>query len=142
MASEMPRIIPVIDVMNGVVVHAVGGRRDEYKPLRSKIVDSTDPLTVAKAMLKATGSEEIYVVDLDAIRSNGNTSTIIDNLLDRIGKRIWLDCGVREETDLHKHVSRQNVRLVLPTETLRCASAYSFSWPFERLALCIDLQQK
>ena len=35
-ASRM-RIIPVLDLMNGVAVRAVGGRRSEYRPLVSRL---------------------------------------------------------------------------------------------------------
>ena len=60
------KIIPVIDVLGGVVVHAVRGRRKEYQPLKSGLCESTDPVDVAAA-LKALGFSELYVADLDAI---------------------------------------------------------------------------
>ncbi len=53
------RIIPVIDVMDGVVVRAIGGRRDEYRPLVSQLTVSTDPIAVAKALLEATGAKAL-----------------------------------------------------------------------------------
>jgi phosphoribosylformimino-5-aminoimidazole carboxamide ribotide isomerase len=63
-----PRIIPVIDVIGSEVVHAVGGDRSKYRPLKSKLTDSTRPVDVARALLEATGARELYVADLDAIR--------------------------------------------------------------------------
>jgi phosphoribosylformimino-5-aminoimidazole carboxamide ribotide isomerase len=60
------KIIPVIDVLGGRVVHAVRGRRKEYQPLKSTLCASTDPVDVAAA-LKALGFGELYVADLDAI---------------------------------------------------------------------------
>jgi phosphoribosylformimino-5-aminoimidazole carboxamide ribotide isomerase len=62
------RIIPVIDVMGGVVVRAVGGRREEYRPIRSRLTQSTDLSDVAASLLQTTGAGELYVADLDAIR--------------------------------------------------------------------------
>lgn len=62
------RLIPVLDIANGVVVRAVGGRRDEYRPVRSVLTDSDRPVEVAAAMLAATGANTLYVADLDAIR--------------------------------------------------------------------------
>jgi phosphoribosylformimino-5-aminoimidazole carboxamide ribotide isomerase len=62
------RIIPVLDVMNGVVVRAVGGHRSEYRSIVSKLTTSTDPVAVAKALLEVSGADELYVADLDAIQ--------------------------------------------------------------------------
>ena len=49
-----PRLIPVLDLMNGKVVRAVGGRRDEYRPVVSTLTPSTEPVEVAMALLAAT----------------------------------------------------------------------------------------
>jgi phosphoribosylformimino-5-aminoimidazole carboxamide ribotide isomerase len=62
------RVIPVIDVMGGVVVRAVGGRREEYRPIRSRLTQSTSPSEVAAALLQVSGAGELYVADLYAIR--------------------------------------------------------------------------
>src|SRR5688572_28938554 len=62
-----PKIIPVIDLMGGRVVRAVGGRRSEYQPVRSVLTDSTEPGEVARALVAATGADCVYVADLDAI---------------------------------------------------------------------------
>ncbi|HEV3440051.1 MAG TPA: HisA/HisF-related TIM barrel protein [Gemmata sp.] len=79
MECRKPRLIPVLDVMNGQVVRAVGGRRHGYRPLTSKLVQSTDPETVAMSLLDATGARELYVADLDALGSfQGLTPLAID----------------------------------------------------------------
>ena len=43
------KVIPVIDILNGIVVHAVRGKRREYQPLQSILCKSVEPLEVAKA---------------------------------------------------------------------------------------------
>jgi phosphoribosylformimino-5-aminoimidazole carboxamide ribotide isomerase len=68
------KLIPVIDVMGGAVVRAVGGQRDEYLPIRSVLTNSTSVPEVASAMRAATGSDTLYVADLDAIRGEGPTA--------------------------------------------------------------------
>ena len=60
------KIIPVIDILNGRVVHAIKGQRHNYQPLESVLFKSTEPLEVAKGF-KALGFTELYVADLDAI---------------------------------------------------------------------------
>jgi uncharacterized protein related to proFAR isomerase len=44
------KIIPVVDVLKGIVVHAVRGKRKEYQPLKSVLCASTDPVEVAVAL--------------------------------------------------------------------------------------------
>ncbi len=107
------RIIPVIDVMGGVVVRAVAGRRSEYRPLRSVLTESTDPLKVAEALVNATGSSEVYVADLDAIVGGGYSS--IDPSAFPIP--VLLDAGLRTLDRLEAMARWPNVRPIVGTET-------------------------
>ena len=43
-------VLPVLDVLEGVVVRGVAGQRAEYRPLRSRLVESAVPLDVARAL--------------------------------------------------------------------------------------------
>ncbi len=92
-----PQLIPVLDVMNGVVVRAVGGRRDEYQPVVSKLTTSTEPLTVANAMLALTGGRELYVADLDAIRGGTTVSPAVLELFEGLGVMAWTDVGLSDQ---------------------------------------------
>ncbi len=89
----VPRIIPVLDVLGGEVVRAVGGRRSEYRPIVSRVTTSTEPLQVARDLLAFTGANELYVADLDAIRG-GAMSEKTRGMLNAIGVPVWLDCGM------------------------------------------------
>ena len=51
----MPRIIPVLDVLRGRAVRAVGGHRENYRPLRSGLRLGSDPLTLTCAIRGAFG---------------------------------------------------------------------------------------
>lgn len=112
-----PRLIPVLDVMNGVVVRAVGGRRDEYRPVVSKLTTSTDPLDVAKALIAATGAEELYVADLDAIRGTLAISPAVDELSFRCECPIWLDLGVNRARGISVLAKARHIRPVVGLET-------------------------
>lgn len=107
------RIIPVIDVMGGVVVRAVAGRRSKYRPLRSALTDSIDPRVVAEALGNATGAAELYVADLDAILGDGVLS--IDP--SRFPGTVLFDGGLRTLEQLEAMRNRPNVRPVVGTET-------------------------
>ncbi len=97
------KIIPVLDVMGGVVVRAVGGRRAEYRPIQSRLTTSTDPIEVAKRLLDVTGSQELYVADLDAILNPDHHSELAATLADAFPKtRILYDRGIRTPDDVRK----------------------------------------
>jgi HisA/HisF family protein len=61
------RIVPVLDLKGGVVVHARRGQRSEYAPLRSPLVDGCEPVAVARALCTACRTSTLYVADLDAL---------------------------------------------------------------------------
>ncbi len=62
----MPSIIPVVDLLDGQVVHAVGGNRTAYIPIQSRLVSSSSPVEIAQAMSRACDAEQIYVADIGA----------------------------------------------------------------------------
>lgn len=61
------RIVPVLDLKGGVVVHARRGHRADYAPLRSPLVDGCEPVAVARALCDVCRSGTLYVADLDAL---------------------------------------------------------------------------
>lgn len=115
------KIIPVIDVLDGRVVHAVRGRRKEYQPLKSTLCASTDPVDVAAA-LKALGFSELYVADLDAITRGQANFSIFKNIADKTGLELMVDAGIdalkKAENVLESHVSK----VIIGTETLPSTS--------------------
>jgi phosphoribosylformimino-5-aminoimidazole carboxamide ribotide isomerase len=117
--STSPRIIPVLDVMGGVVVHAVGGERDRYRPVKSRLTDSTRPLDVARALLAASGATELYVADLDAIRW-GIPDAGVDELLAGIGVKVLIDRGGLGSNPLPPNIRAiDSLECRLPPESYR-----------------------
>ncbi|HEX4609193.1 MAG TPA: HisA/HisF-related TIM barrel protein [Urbifossiella sp.] len=98
MSGRAP-IIPVLDLMGGRVVRAVGGRRSEYRPVRSVLTDSTDPVEVAKAMVAATGAGHIYLADLDGI-IHGRPDPNIPFEIEAAEIPVIYDAGHRNRRDL------------------------------------------
>ncbi|MEM4733246.1 MAG: HisA/HisF-related TIM barrel protein, partial [Candidatus Bathyarchaeia archaeon] len=111
------KVIPVIDILNGQVVHAVRGKRKEYQPLRSRICHSTNPLDVA-ATFKAIGFNELYIADLDAITGTKNNLTALKEIADNTGLKLMVDAGVdnleKAKLLLENHISK----IIIGTETL------------------------
>lgn len=86
-------ILPVLDLLNGVVVRGVAGRRETYRPVESQICSSADPLAVAQAFRDHFGLERLYIADLDAIlhrQPNFDTYRLLANA----GFATWVDAGI------------------------------------------------
>jgi phosphoribosylformimino-5-aminoimidazole carboxamide ribotide isomerase len=135
------KIIPVIDVLGGVAVHAVRGRRKDYQPLKSVLCASTDPVDVA-ASLKAFGFGELYVADLDAITGGQPSFSLFKRIADKVGFEMMVDAGVtnmrRAEEVLDSGVSK----VIIGTETLRSLSFVAEaveSLGNERIVVSLDL---
>jgi phosphoribosylformimino-5-aminoimidazole carboxamide ribotide isomerase len=86
------KIVPVIDLKEGCVVRGIGGRREEYLPVRSRLAEDSQPATVGRAFLRL-GLDEAYVADLDAIAGRDPSWPIYESLLE-LGLRLWIDAGV------------------------------------------------
>ena len=136
------KIIPVLDILDGVAVHAVRGRRNEYKPLKSTLVASADPFEVAVAF-KNLGFHEMYIADLDAITGKKPNFTIIKRISDETRLRLMVDLGVadipRAEELLKNHASR----VIIGTETMptiRFVGEAIESFGKERIVVSLDLK--
>lgn len=96
------RIIPVIDLKQGLVVRGVGGRREEYRPIESQLCPNARPETVAKAF-HDLGFREAYVADLDAIEKG--TFCFSDAKKQNVpfsGLRLFVDAGLRNADDARR----------------------------------------
>lgn len=88
-------IIPVIDLMQGQVVHARRGDRANYRPIASNLCSSSSAEAVVQGLLELYPFTKLYIADLDAILGQGDHRQDLENLR-RIypGLEIWLDAGV------------------------------------------------
>jgi phosphoribosylformimino-5-aminoimidazole carboxamide ribotide isomerase len=106
----------VIDLAGGVVVHATGGDRSAYRPVRSPLAPTPEPVAVAEALLRAAGATELYVADLDAITGKDSHSEVISALVSHLNCAVWLDAGISDDEDLN--CAAPGTKTVLGTETL------------------------
>jgi phosphoribosylformimino-5-aminoimidazole carboxamide ribotide isomerase len=111
------RIIPVIDLLGRRVVRGVGGRRDEYQPIVSRLTASAEPLAVARAFRDTFGLDEIYLADLDAIRGTPPACPLYSDLT-RDGFRLWVDAGLYRAADAECLTAAGVERVVAGLETL------------------------
>lgn len=69
MAATPFRIIPVIDMKDGLVVHAIRGQRERYRPVQSVLTQSPRLSEVVRAAALKLGLRQFYLADLDAIEA-------------------------------------------------------------------------
>jgi phosphoribosylformimino-5-aminoimidazole carboxamide ribotide isomerase len=112
------KVIPVIDVLNGKVVHAVKGIRKEYQPLQSILTKSVQPSEVAKAFSNL-GFSDLYVADLDAIVDCSLDFKHLKKIADETGLKLMVDAGVTSIERARKLLDSGVSKLIVGTETLQ-----------------------
>ncbi|HIH43713.1 MAG TPA: phosphoribosylformimino-5-aminoimidazole carboxamide ribotide isomerase [Candidatus Methanoperedenaceae archaeon] len=106
----MFRIIFVMDVFNGIVVHAVRGERASYTPVKSMVCSTHDPLD----MIGWIKPGEVYMADLNRLRGMGDNFQVIRKVSGLC--RTMADTGIRNMGDVERTLSVSQVA-VLGTET-------------------------
>jgi phosphoribosylformimino-5-aminoimidazole carboxamide ribotide isomerase len=94
-AFKTMQIIPVIDLKDGVAVHARQGKRDTYRPIHTALCPSADIFDVINAYLNLYEFRTFYIADLDALEKKGGHETLIHSVAERFPEHIfWLDSGL------------------------------------------------
>ena len=112
------KVIPVIDVLNGKVVHAVKGKRNEYQPVQSSLTESAEPLQAAKVFM-SFGFSELYVADLDAIIDCSADFENFKDITGETGLKLMVDAGITSIERAQKLFSNGVSKLIIGTETLQ-----------------------
>jgi phosphoribosylformimino-5-aminoimidazole carboxamide ribotide isomerase len=111
------RLVFVMDVLDGVVVHATRGERDQYKPINrfSSIVRYSDPVQIVEELKPA----ELYIADLNRLMNTGDNRRILKDLRNRAeSSKIMLDYGFNGFEDLKEAFEAKLAdSFVLGTET-------------------------
>jgi phosphoribosylformimino-5-aminoimidazole carboxamide ribotide isomerase len=88
------KIIPVIDLKDGVVVHAQQGMREQYQPISTNLCQSSDIYQVIEAFLGVYDFDTIYIADLNAITLQGDHACLITDVLTSFPNIVfWIDKG-------------------------------------------------
>lgn len=118
-------VVPVLDLKDGVVVHARAGKqahagkRAEYRPIATPFAPPHDALAIARALLGITFSPTLYIADLDAILGRGNNYELCQALADALpGVDLWIDAGFCNLDDCAFWLPL-GATLVIGSETIR-----------------------
>ena len=111
------RVIPVIDISQGQVVHAVAGQRKLYRPVYSRLSPDSDPLGIVQAFLDIYPFDTVYMADLDAISGSKPNDACLQKLLDNFPRlNFWLDRGIDNKAELLK-ARHPHIQHVIGSET-------------------------
>jgi phosphoribosylformimino-5-aminoimidazole carboxamide ribotide isomerase len=110
-------IIPVMDILNGIAVHAVKGERKNYKPIESVLCQSFDPLEIAKSF-KDLDLKQLYIADLDSILRKGNNYQTIEKISKSTGLKLIVDAGISDMNSAEEIFTHKISDLIVGTETL------------------------
>ena len=92
------KIIPVIDLKDGAVVHARHGNREHYQPISSNLCKSSDIFQVIGAFLGVYEFDTFYIADLNAITNQGGHPLLIADVLARFPQiSFWIDQGCQAQ---------------------------------------------
>lgn len=114
------RLIPVIDLLDDQAVHAVKGLREHYRPVKSVVCSTSDPLELAVAFRDRMSLQEIYIADLNAIQGFSKTRhrLLIQKLCALEGISIILDAGTSRAEDAERWLDIGVRKFVVGSETL------------------------
>lgn len=91
------KIIPVIDLKDGLVVHARQGNREHYQPINTDLCKSPDIYQVLEAFLGIYKFDTFYIADLNAITDQGNHNQLITEVLTHFPQiTFWIDKGYQK----------------------------------------------
>jgi phosphoribosylformimino-5-aminoimidazole carboxamide ribotide isomerase len=119
------RLIPVMDLLDGQAVHAIKGDRARYKPVKSVLCNTSDPMTLARAFRDQLGLNRIYIADLNAIQDSGRTNhrDLITALACREKLDVILDAGTSDAEEARAWLELGVRKVVIGSETLHTADA-------------------
>ncbi len=113
------KIIPVIDILNSKAVHAIKGERVNYKPLKSHLFKSSNPIEIIKVLNHKYSFNEFYIADLDSILKKKPNFRILKKILDIASIKVIIDPGIVNLKDILQFSKIKFKGLILGLETIK-----------------------
>lgn len=112
------KIIPVIDILNSEAVHAIKGEREKYKPLKSVLVKSSNPINIVKKIKREASINEVYIADLDAILRREPNFSLLTKILKIPEIKVMIDPGIILANNIIEYSTYALDSLILGLETI------------------------
>jgi phosphoribosylformimino-5-aminoimidazole carboxamide ribotide isomerase len=111
------RVIAVLDILRGQVVHARGGDRAGYGSVSSVLGPFEGPVDLAGRLRDRLGLRDVYVADLDALESGAGNLAVLSKVAGS-GLSVWADVGLRDAGRSSELIALGITSVVAATETL------------------------
>lgn len=147
------RVIPVMDLRRGQVVHAVQGEREHYRPVTSVLTDSAAPRAVAAAFRDKLGLSEVYIADLDAIQAahsgrwalSTRHRQVLTSLAHQEGLQLLVDAAAADVSSALEVLTAGASKAIIAAETLttwEAVLALPAALPAGRLVFSLDMRAR
>jgi phosphoribosylformimino-5-aminoimidazole carboxamide ribotide isomerase len=139
------KVIPVLDILNSEAVHAIKGERNNYKPLKSNLFNSCDPVEIVKVLRNDFKFDEFYIADLDSILNKTPNMQIICEILKIPGIQIMVDPGIVDYNDILIYSKFDIQKLIIGLETIRSLKEVNIALEIlgkEKLIVSIDMYKE
>jgi phosphoribosylformimino-5-aminoimidazole carboxamide ribotide isomerase len=107
----------VIDVLNGIAVHAIQGERNKYQSLRSLLSKSSHPLDIA-ITFESLGFKSLYLADLDAILGKRMNLSLYKQIVAKTSLELMVDAGTADIAKAKKLLESRITKIIIGSETL------------------------
>ncbi|KQT47498.1 nickel transporter [Aureimonas sp. Leaf454] len=133
------QIIPVLDLMGGLVVRGHLGDRANYRPIVTPLSDTADPVAVAEGLQGLGPFRAFYIADLDAIEGGAVQHGVLDRLSAAFpATEFWVDAGVADAQGARALLARPQTVAVIGSETLRAVDELDALAEEPRVVLSLD----
>jgi phosphoribosylformimino-5-aminoimidazole carboxamide ribotide isomerase len=117
------------------------GRRDEYRPIETPLSPTSDPVDVARGLLRVHPFATLYVADLDAIARNGDNHAALARLRAAFPQvTLWVDNGICDCCSARDWLEAGWGQLVLGSETQRDCTVVHHLAGDARVVLSLDFR--
>jgi phosphoribosylformimino-5-aminoimidazole carboxamide ribotide isomerase len=135
-------IIPVIDLRHGLVVRAVMGRRELYRPIATPLSRTAEAEDVVLGLLALHDFKALYIADLDAIEGTGDNTGVVTRLHKRfVHLDIWTDNGIAASDAIRAWLDENSGTLVLGSESQASGAVARSFRDDPRLVLSLDFRE-
>ena len=115
------QIIPVVDIKNGIPVHAIAGIRDAYQAIKNSRFETRSVAALCDQIISEFEPAYFYIADLDAIEQGRVNYPLLNDLL-RLPTQWLLDVGLKTAAALlsiQRHLSQsENWSAIFGSESL------------------------
>ncbi|MFX0102646.1 MAG: HisA/HisF-related TIM barrel protein [Candidatus Hodarchaeota archaeon] len=119
------RVVPVIDIKDGMAVHAIKGERKKYEPVNCGWCENGEYLDLVRGYSKFFSLNDLYVADLDAIIKDEMNFEMYNRIRWICQGKIMIDAGITSLTKFMQIKDYNFDEIILGTESVASLEEFS-----------------